>query len=280
MTICIWQVVFCETFRDQPYDNKVDIWSLGITLIEFAQMEPPYHEMSPMRVLLKIQKSDPPFLDRPSKWSKEFCDFVKLCLIKDPEQRPRVDQLLKVIQIKNREKVVKSIYVAIVRKNSNFHYFFWYRLISRTISMYFTDFLFIFQHPFIANATDPKPILDLLAEFKAEIIEEEIADVHDEKHNQVKEKLTWQNLKLMHFLKTFPPWPSFTLSTNQIKIRIRVRYLLSSFIFPSSLLNASSYVFRHQKTRSTRSKMRPKTPIRPGPKNLFRLHGRNAEERS
>ena len=123
MTICIWQVVFCETFRDQPYDNKVDIWSLGITLIEFAQMEPPYHEMSPMRVLLKIQKSDPPFLDRPSKWSKEFCDFVKLCLIKDPEQRPRVDQLLKVIQTKNREKIVKSIHVAISRKNSNFLYF-------------------------------------------------------------------------------------------------------------------------------------------------------------
>ena len=102
-------MVFCETFRDQPYDNKVDIWSLGITLIEFAQMEPPYHEMSPMRVLLKIQKSDPPFLDRPSKWSKEFCDFVKLCLIKDPEQRPRVDQLLKVIQTKNREKNHREI---------------------------------------------------------------------------------------------------------------------------------------------------------------------------
>jgi STE20-like kinase len=52
------EVVCCETFRDQPYDNKVDIWSLGITLVEFAQMEPPYHEMSPMRVLLKIQKYD------------------------------------------------------------------------------------------------------------------------------------------------------------------------------------------------------------------------------
>lgn len=90
------EVVFCETFRDQPYDNKVDIWSLGITLIEFAQMEPPYHEMSPMRVLLKIQKSDPPFLDRPSKWSKDFCDFVKLCLTKDPNQRPRAEELLKV----------------------------------------------------------------------------------------------------------------------------------------------------------------------------------------
>jgi STE20-like kinase len=39
---------------------QVDIWSLGISLIELAQMEPPYHEMTPMRVLLKIQKSDPP----------------------------------------------------------------------------------------------------------------------------------------------------------------------------------------------------------------------------
>lgn len=47
----------CETFRDNPYDYKADIWSLGITLIEFAQMDPPNHEMTPMRVLLKIQKS-------------------------------------------------------------------------------------------------------------------------------------------------------------------------------------------------------------------------------
>ena len=41
--------------------------------------------------------------------------------------------------------------------------------------------LLFFQHPFIANAKDPKPILDLLAEFKAEIIEDEIADVNDDK---------------------------------------------------------------------------------------------------
>lgn len=68
------ELVLCETFRDNPYDFKVDIWSLGITLIEFAQMEPPNSEMSPMRVLLKIQKSDPPKLDQPSKWSKSFVE--------------------------------------------------------------------------------------------------------------------------------------------------------------------------------------------------------------
>jgi len=38
-----------------------------------------------------------------------------------------------------------------------------------------------FQHPFISGATDPKPIRDLLAEFKAEIVEEEIMDLNEDK---------------------------------------------------------------------------------------------------
>uniref|UniRef100_A0A674D075 non-specific serine/threonine protein kinase n=1 Tax=Salmo trutta TaxID=8032 RepID=A0A674D075_SALTR len=50
------EVVMCETFKDRPYDYKADIWSLGVTLIEMAQIEPPNHEMNPMRVLLKIAK--------------------------------------------------------------------------------------------------------------------------------------------------------------------------------------------------------------------------------
>lgn len=66
----------------------------GITLIEFAQMEPPNHQMAPMRVLLKIQKADPPKLDKPSNWSKEFNEFIALCLTKDPAQRPSANDLL------------------------------------------------------------------------------------------------------------------------------------------------------------------------------------------
>lgn len=120
------EVVLCETFRDNPYDFKVDIWSLGITLIEFAQMEPPNHEMSPMRVLLKIQKSDPPKLDQPGKWSKEFNDFIAKALIKDPTSRPTADDLLK--------------------------------------------------HPFISRNLDPKPVRDLLLEYKADVVEEELVD--------------------------------------------------------------------------------------------------------
>ena len=89
------EVVSCETFRDNPYDYKVDIWSLGVTLIELAQMEPPNHDLTPMRVLLKIQKSDPPRLDTPSRWSREFNDFLSKCLVKDPNQRPTASELLR-----------------------------------------------------------------------------------------------------------------------------------------------------------------------------------------
>uniref|UniRef100_A0A671VV48 non-specific serine/threonine protein kinase n=1 Tax=Sparus aurata TaxID=8175 RepID=A0A671VV48_SPAAU len=88
------EVVMCETSKDRPYDYKADIWSLGVTLIELGQIEPPNHEMNPMRVLLKIAKSDPPTLMQPSRWSPEFNDFLKRCLDKHVDNRWSAAQLL------------------------------------------------------------------------------------------------------------------------------------------------------------------------------------------
>lgn len=88
------EVVMCETSKDRPYDFKADIWSLGITLIELAQIEPPNHEMNPMRVLLKIAKSEPPTLMQPSRWSPEFSDFLRKALDKNVDQRWNTAQLL------------------------------------------------------------------------------------------------------------------------------------------------------------------------------------------
>ncbi|XP_008427587.1 STE20-like serine/threonine-protein kinase isoform X3 [Poecilia reticulata] len=88
------EVVMCETSKDRPYDHKADIWSLGVTLIELAQVEPPNHEMNPMRVLLKIAKSEPPTLMHPSRWSPEFNDFLRRSLDKNVDNRWNSTQLL------------------------------------------------------------------------------------------------------------------------------------------------------------------------------------------
>ncbi|XP_024916296.1 STE20-like serine/threonine-protein kinase isoform X5 [Cynoglossus semilaevis] len=88
------EVVMCETSKDRPYDYKADIWSLGVTLIELAQIEPPNHEMNPMRVLLKIAKSEPPTLMQPSRWSPEFSDFLRKALDKNVDNRWGCAQLL------------------------------------------------------------------------------------------------------------------------------------------------------------------------------------------
>ena len=66
-------------FQENKYSYSADIWSLGITLIELAQTEPPNHDLNPVRVLLRLSKSDPPKLDIPSNWyTLSNVNFFKL----------------------------------------------------------------------------------------------------------------------------------------------------------------------------------------------------------
>ncbi|KAF7700888.1 hypothetical protein HF521_002053 [Silurus meridionalis] len=88
------EVIMCETSKENAYSCKSDIWSLGITLIEAAEMEPPHHTLNPMRVLLKITKSPPPTLVNTRIWSNHFQDFLKRVLQKNPESRWGAQQLL------------------------------------------------------------------------------------------------------------------------------------------------------------------------------------------
>ncbi|PAA89587.1 hypothetical protein BOX15_Mlig017490g1 [Macrostomum lignano] len=88
------EVIVCEENADATYDNRSDLWSLGITAMEMAEGRPPLCELHPMRALFLIPRNPPPKLHASRKWSSRFQSFVEQCLIKNYRQRPFTDKLL------------------------------------------------------------------------------------------------------------------------------------------------------------------------------------------
>ncbi|XP_017956532.1 mitogen-activated protein kinase kinase kinase kinase 4 isoform X4 [Drosophila navojoa] len=94
------EVIACDENPEATYDNRSDLWSLGITALEMAESQPPLCDLHPMRALFLIPRNSPPRL-KSKKWSKKFQGFIDTVLVKDYHQRPYTDNLLKHAFIKD-----------------------------------------------------------------------------------------------------------------------------------------------------------------------------------
>ncbi|CAH8468579.1 unnamed protein product [Schistosoma turkestanicum] len=93
------------------YNQKADIWSLGITTIEMATGQAPYAKFAPMKVLMLTLQNDSPDIDSVAtvnnqylNYGHKFRKFTKACLMKDPAQRLSARELLSHTYIKSKAK--------------------------------------------------------------------------------------------------------------------------------------------------------------------------------
>uniref|UniRef100_A0A673N966 Mitogen-activated protein kinase kinase kinase kinase n=1 Tax=Sinocyclocheilus rhinocerous TaxID=307959 RepID=A0A673N966_9TELE len=82
--------------KNGGYNHLCDIWAVGITSIELAELQPPMFDLHPMRALFLMSKSNfqPPKLKDKTKWSTAFHNFIKISLTKNPKKRPTAEKLL------------------------------------------------------------------------------------------------------------------------------------------------------------------------------------------
>eukprot|EP01126_Amoeba_proteus_P058662 TRINITY_DN7595_c0_g2_i3.p1 TRINITY_DN7595_c0_g2~~TRINITY_DN7595_c0_g2_i3.p1 ORF type:complete len:236 (+),score=58.96 TRINITY_DN7595_c0_g2_i3:208-915(+) len=77
-----------EIIMKKGYNDRADIWSLGITVIELAQGRPPNTDIKSIEMLPQLAERPSPTFKKPSAFSAQCNAFLARCLTKDPGLRP------------------------------------------------------------------------------------------------------------------------------------------------------------------------------------------------
>jgi serine/threonine protein kinase len=83
-----------EVARCEKYGNKIDIWALGILIIEMLEGEPPYLDQDPLDALKMVASKGTPSIKNFEKLSENFKSFLNWCLQEDVGSRASAEMLL------------------------------------------------------------------------------------------------------------------------------------------------------------------------------------------
>ena len=81
-----------EVWRDQPYDHKSDIWSLGCVLYESVTLKPPFRAEDMQGLYKKVLRGIYPKI--PNVFSNELAQTIKFLVQVAPQMRPSCDKIL------------------------------------------------------------------------------------------------------------------------------------------------------------------------------------------
>lgn len=81
-----------EMCEDKPYNQKSDIWALGIILYELCTFRHPFNATNQVALIRKIIENEPEPI---RKYSSDLQEMINRCLKKDQKKRPTIDEILK-----------------------------------------------------------------------------------------------------------------------------------------------------------------------------------------
>ena len=95
-----------EIWKEQPYDYKCDIWSVGCIIYEMCTLRPPFRGNSLKELYRNIMNGY--YLPVSNYYSKDIKDIISMMLVIDNKKRASAEELLNCNIIKKRIQILKG----------------------------------------------------------------------------------------------------------------------------------------------------------------------------